>query len=98
MNDLRHDTIVRMRSSKRRMGSVVSAATALVLFIHGGLAAIAADSTAAPNRPLPPAEAPRHMTVPEGFKVSLFAGEPDVEQPIGFTTDDRGRPWVGECF
>ena len=38
------------------------------------------------------------MTVPAGFRVSLFAGEPDVVQPISFTTDDRGRLWVGECF
>ncbi len=38
------------------------------------------------------------MTLPDGFKVTLFAGEPDVAQPIGFTTDDRGRLWVGECY
>ena len=38
------------------------------------------------------------MTVPEGFKVTLFAGEPDVVQPIAFTFDDRGRMWVVECL
>ncbi len=38
------------------------------------------------------------MTLPPGFKVTLFAGEPDVAQPIGFTTDDRGRLWVAECY
>jgi putative membrane-bound dehydrogenase-like protein len=48
--------------------------------------------------PIAPAEAPKHMTVPEGFHVSLFAGEPDVVQPIAFTFDDRGRLWVAECF
>ena len=31
------------------------------------------------------------MTVPDGFKVTLFAGEPDVHQPIGFCIDHRGR-------
>jgi putative membrane-bound dehydrogenase-like protein len=36
------------------------------------------------------------MTVPAGFNVTLFAGEPDVVQPIAFTTDDRGRLWVVE--
>jgi putative membrane-bound dehydrogenase-like protein len=36
--------------------------------------------------------------VPEGFNVSLFAGEPDVMQPIAFDFDDRGRLWVVECF
>ena len=38
------------------------------------------------------------MTVPEGFKVTLFAGEPDVHQPIAFCFDDRGRLWVVEAF
>jgi putative membrane-bound dehydrogenase-like protein len=38
------------------------------------------------------------MTLPEGFRVTLVAGEPDVAQPISFTTDDRGRVWVGECL
>ncbi len=40
----------------------------------------------------------KNMTVPDGFKVSLFASEPDVHQPIGFEIDDRGRLWVAECF
>ncbi len=47
---------------------------------------------------LPPAEAAAAMTVPEGFRVTLFAGEPDVHQPIAFTIDDRGRLWVAEAF
>jgi putative membrane-bound dehydrogenase-like protein len=47
--------------------------------------------------PFKPEEAPGKMTVPEGFKVRLFAGEPDVVQPMGFTFDDRGRLWVVEC-
>ena len=46
-------------------------------------------STCRADAPLPPAEAPRHMTVPAGFTVSLFAGEPDVVQPIAFTIDER---------
>jgi len=43
------------------------------------------------SAPFKPEEAPGKMTVPEGFKVTLFAGEPDVVQPMGFTFDDRGR-------
>lgn len=38
------------------------------------------------------------MTAPAGFKVSLFAGEPDLVQPIAFTIDDRGRVWVAENY
>ena len=47
--------------------------------------------------PLSPQEAARTMTVPDGFRVTLFAGEPAVKQPIGFCIDDRGRLWVAEA-
>jgi putative membrane-bound dehydrogenase-like protein len=36
--------------------------------------------------------------VPEGFNVTLFAGEPDVQQPICMDFDDRGRLWVAENY
>jgi len=47
---------------------------------------------------LPPEEAAKAMTVPPGFKVTLFAGEPDVHQPIASCFDDRGRMWVVEAY
>jgi putative membrane-bound dehydrogenase-like protein len=47
---------------------------------------------------LPPEKAAAAMTVPEGFTVTLFAGEPDVHQPIAFCLDDRGRLWVAEAY
>lgn len=50
------------------------------------------------DAPLPAIEAARTMVVPEGFDVTLFAGEPDVRQPIGFCFDDRGRLWVAEAY
>lgn len=50
------------------------------------------------DSPLPPADAARTMVVPEGFQVTLFAGEPDVMQPIAFAIDDRGRLWVAEAY
>src|SRR5262245_1048288 len=52
----------------------------------------------AQDRPLPPASAAKAMTLPPGFRATLFAGEPDVVQPIAFTFDDRGRLWVVECL
>jgi putative membrane-bound dehydrogenase-like protein len=51
-----------------------------------------------PYAGLPPDKAAEVMTVPEGFDVKLFAGEPDVKQPIGFCLDDRGRLWVAEAY
>jgi putative membrane-bound dehydrogenase-like protein len=50
------------------------------------------------NAGLPPEKAAAAMTVPEGFSVQLFAGEPDVQQPIAFCLDDRGRLWVAEAY
>ncbi|MEX0678722.1 MAG: PVC-type heme-binding CxxCH protein [Pirellulales bacterium] len=38
------------------------------------------------------------MVVPEGFKVTLAAGEPDVMQPIAMAIDDRGRLWIAEAY
>ncbi len=67
------------------------------------LAAAPSDTT-----PQPPADlvkftnglsaeaAAKEMTLPPGFKATLFAGEPDVVQPIAFCIDDRGRLWVVE--
>lgn len=47
---------------------------------------------------LSPEEAAKAMTVPDGFRVTLFAGEPDVVQPIAMTIDDRNRLWVAEAY
>ena len=52
----------------------------------------------AQDAPLPPRVAAMKMTLPTGFKATLFAGEPDVVQPIAFCFDDRGRLWVAECL
>ena len=52
----------------------------------------------AADKPVPLAEAAGKFTVPKGFTVTLFAGEPAVVQPIAFTFDDRGRMWVVECL
>jgi putative membrane-bound dehydrogenase-like protein len=70
---------------------------------HDGKPAFPARPGSAPldviaHNGLAPQEAARAMTVPPGFQVSLFAGEPDVTQPIAMTLDDRGRVWVAEAY
>ena len=47
---------------------------------------------------LSPQESLVRITVPEGFHVTLFAGEPAVRRPIAFDFDDRGRLWVVENY
>lgn len=59
---------------------------------------MAADGVSDAESPLPAIEAAATMRVPEGFRVTLFAGEPDVMQPIGFCLDDRARLWVAEAY
>jgi putative membrane-bound dehydrogenase-like protein len=46
--------------------------------------------------PVPPERAAERMKLPDGFRVSLVAGEPRLVKPIAMTTDDRGRLWVVE--
>jgi streptogramin lyase len=41
---------------------------------------------------------PALFELPLGFHVTLFAGEPDVQQPIAFDFDDTGRVWVAENY
>jgi putative membrane-bound dehydrogenase-like protein len=65
------------------------------------LARTTAKSTAADEYPyagLPGDEAVRVMKVPDGFKVTLAAAEPDIKQPIAMALDDRGRLWVAEGY
>ena len=49
------------------------------------------DTQRAEDRLAPAVGGAQRMTVPHGFQVTLFAGEPDVLQPIAFEFDDRGR-------
>ena len=38
------------------------------------------------------------MQLPEGFRVTVGAAEPEVKQPIAMALDDRGRVWVAEAY
>src|SRR6266446_10140415 len=47
---------------------------------------------------MPPAEAATKMRLPPGFKATVFAAEPDVQNPIAMAWDARGRLWVAENY
>jgi len=38
------------------------------------------------------------LRLPDGFKATVFAAEPDVQNPIALTTDPHGRLWVAENY
>jgi putative membrane-bound dehydrogenase-like protein len=58
----------------------------------------AINTQAEGEHPPSASEAAALIKVPDGFEVTLFAGDPDVHQPIAFEIDDRGRLWVAECY
>ena len=55
-------------------------------------------SEAVVDEPLGAEETARTMVLPEGFRATVFAAEPDVCQPVGMCIDDRGRVWVAEAY
>ena len=79
----------------RRLTSCLSLLTA---------AAFSADFPAPYNSepgnpsPMSPQDALKALKLPEGFKATLFAAEPDVQNPIGMAWDARGRMWVAENY
>ncbi len=50
------------------------------------------------STPLPPLEAAAKMKLPPGFKATVFAAEPDVQNPIAMAWDARGRLWIAENY
>jgi len=54
-----------------------------------------ADTTA---EPMPAEAAAKGMSLPTGFRATLFASEPDVQNPIAMNWDATGRLWIAENF
>lgn len=52
---------------------------------------------AAPG-PMPALENAARSSLPPGFRLQVFAAEPDVHQPIAMALDTRGRLWVAENY
>ena len=75
-----------------RMNSMFRCVVLLFITIVFVTNAVAQDS------PLPLTESAKRMTLPKGFRATLFAGEPDVVQPTAFAIDDRGRLWIVESM
>lgn len=49
-------------------------------------------------QPMSAEKAAATMKLPEGFTCSVFAAEPDVQNPIAMTWDGRGRLWIAENY
>jgi putative heme-binding domain-containing protein len=51
-----------------------------------------------PTEPRSPEEELAGFIVPEGFEITLFASEPDIDKPMNLTFDAKGRMWVTQSF
>ncbi|HEY2342713.1 MAG TPA: hypothetical protein VGH90_06775, partial [Chthoniobacteraceae bacterium] len=57
------------------------------------------SGTPVPSGPSPDAEnAIKTFKYDQGLKVSLFAAEPLVGNPVSFSTDERGRWYIAESY
>lgn len=48
--------------------------------------------------PLTPEEERLQLKVPAGFRVQLFASEPQINKPLNMAFDERGRLWVSSSY
>ena len=68
----------------------------LALLTAGVAFAQPLNRTPAPGEYNKPDATAKLMALPEGFNAKVFAGEPDLVQPIAYAIDARGRLWVVE--
>ncbi len=84
--------------------SMQSASRSLTLLLAGALPATAQQTAPpAPNLPEPyqvemlsPAGEAEKTRLPEGYKLELVLGEPDVKEPVAIAFDGNGRMYVVE--
>ncbi|MCU0721930.1 MAG: cytochrome C, partial [Pirellula sp.] len=56
------------------------------------------NSEKSTSLPLSPTETASKARLPDGFHLSVIASEPQVQNPIAMTTDERGRIWIAENY
>ncbi|MGH2622989.1 MAG: PVC-type heme-binding CxxCH protein, partial [Sphingobacterium sp.] len=50
------------------------------------------------QHPLTPEESQSLVQIPVGFRLELFASEPDIKKPISMNWDEKGRLWIIETI
>src|SRR5262245_21546630 len=79
---------------------LINVALAIVLLGQQPAAAFPEPYDSEPGnlKPMSAEEAAKSFRLPEGFRVSVAAAEPDVRNPIACAWDERGRLWVAENY
>lgn len=70
----------------------------LIAALHAAAADFPAPFNSETGSPMSPQEALQAYKLPPGFKATLFAAEPDVQNPVALTWDAKGRMWVAENY
>jgi putative membrane-bound dehydrogenase-like protein len=72
----------------------------VALLATSALAEFPAVYNSEPGNPEPmsPQDALKALKLPAGFQATLFAAEPDVQNPVAMAWDMRGRMWVAENY
>lgn len=99
-------SILEMSNLRYRGIAIASlVASSLALLLLGQRAAICDDFPTPFNtesdktaEPMPAAEAARRFGLPDGFDITVYAAEPEVQNPIAMTWDSRGRVWIAENY
>lgn len=73
-----------------------AAPSAIPLYLPGRSWGTQGEPIKQMQQPAAPAESLKHMAVPDGFEVRLFAAEPEINKPITMAWDHRGRLWIVE--
>ncbi|MFO1448163.1 MAG: PVC-type heme-binding CxxCH protein [Opitutaceae bacterium] len=101
IDDLVQESSARLIHARTAFAPMMFATSlALVAFARADFPA-PANSGAPPHlaRPaLSPAESLASLQLPPGFKATLFAAEPDLQNPIAMAWDAQGRLWVAENY
>ena len=66
--------------------------------VHADEFSLPENTEKSTTTPMDPHQAAATAKLPPGFKLSLIAAEPDIQNPIAFTMDERGRLWVAENY
>lgn len=84
-----------------RLAPFLAALATLGSLAGNGLAAdFPTPYNSEPGNPAPttPQAALKMLKLPPGFQASLFAAEPDVQNPVAMAWDAKGRMWVAENY
>jgi putative membrane-bound dehydrogenase-like protein len=90
--------VLDVSSSWPRLAATLLAAAAVVATLRADDFPKPYNSPKDNGTPIPAEEALSKLTMPPGFKATIFAAEPEVQNPIAMCFDAKGRLWIAENY